>query len=148
MGRNLRSNSSVSGFLEAKGILQSGDTASIQEAKKEYWKEYKRQWKKAKRHCSKSYTILLSDKEANQVVKQSKRYHASPTSYIKAAALGSSHIIDPVAIGELRELMYLHYETLETMAEESTLPEQILNQALKEITEIEKRVFAVVMLKT
>jgi hypothetical protein len=130
-------------FLEQKALLDTADDKSIQEGKKQYWAEYRRKWKKAKRQQNKSYTILLNDYENRVVVKEAKNHHTSPTNYIKRAALTiGRQIKDPVAVGELRELLYTHYNTLQTLVDEKVLTEEVGNRALEEITEIEKKTFA------
>jgi hypothetical protein len=142
MKRKIKYTSSIFSFLERKGVLDTMDTGAIETAKKEYWTAYRRQWKKAKRQQSKSYTILLSDQEANLVIKEAKRYHTSPTGYIKRNALTVKQMADPVAVGELRELLYSHYNSLQAAIDTLIIPAQLGHCVLEEITEIEKKLFA------
>lgn len=129
-------------FLEQKGLLDAGDNQSIQEGKKQYWAEYRRKWKKAKRQQNKSYTILLNDHENRVVIREATNHHTSPTGYIKKAAVTGKQIADPVAIGELRALLYTHYNTLQTLIDENVLTEDMADSLLEEVTEIEKKTFA------
>jgi hypothetical protein len=132
-------------FLEEKGVLETGDNELIEDAKNQYWKNYRRQWKKDKRHDSKSYTILLNDDEARRVINEAKRYHTSPTQYIKETALTGKQIADPVAIGKLRELIYAYYNTLQTYIDKNFVSAHVGHKILEEITEIEKKTFALLM---
>ncbi len=134
-------------FLEQKGVLELGDAEAIAQAKKQYWKLYRSNWKKTKRHQSKSYTVLFTEHETEVVVQQAKRHHTSPTAYIKRAALETKTITDQVAVGKLRELLYRHYNTLQRLIDEKILPEQSGDTVLEEITTIEKNVFGLLRTK-
>ncbi|MGC4100873.1 hypothetical protein [Ferruginibacter sp.] len=130
-------------FLEQKGVLHTEDSDLIQRAKDEYWKNYRREWRKNKRHQNKSYTILLNYDEAKQVINEAKKYHASPTQYIKGTALAGKQIADPVAIGKLRELLYAHYNSLQAYIDKKILPESLGHKMMEDVAEIEKKTFAI-----
>lgn len=141
MKRALKHTSNLYTFLEAQGVLASRDTLAITEAKQKYWAQYKKAWKKAKRQESKSFTILLNFQEAKQVANQAKKFHTSSTNYIKQAAISSKDIIDKKSFGEIRQLLFQHYNKIDTMIVEGNLPQDIGSKLLLQVEEIEQKIF-------
>lgn len=113
MKRATKHNSNLYSYLEGTGVLETGNSQAIASAKKEYWKLYKRTWRKARRQSSISYTVLYTKHEAGQVQKNAKKYRTSPTNYIKQAALHGSHIPDNQTIGQIREMFFKYHDTVE-----------------------------------
>lgn len=141
MKRAIKQTSNLYTFLEAQGVLASGDAVAISEAKQKYWAQYKKAWKKAKRLESKSFTILFTYQEAKQIAKQADKFHTSSTNYIKQAAIRSKDISDKISIGEIRQLLYQHYNKINTTMIERNLPHVIGNELLIQIEQIEQKIF-------
>ena len=141
MKRAIKNTSNLYSFLEAQGVLTSGDKVAIIEAKQKYWAQYKKAWKKAKRQESKSFTILLNFQEAKQVANHAKKFHTSSTNYIKQAAISSKDIIDKISFGEIRQLLFQHYNMVNTMIVERNLPQDIGSKLLLQVEEIEHKLF-------
>ena len=141
MKRSIKKNAGVYAFLEASGLLENGTSEAIEQAKKQYWKDYKKKWKKEKQKECKTFEVVFSLQELKIIISGAKKYHTNPTNYIKQTALTNKQsIIDPVAIGEIRELVVSHHNTLLVLTEENELPEQIADQLLNQASELEKRV--------
>jgi len=127
-------------YLSDTGILETGTKDEINQAKKVYWSKYKKDWNKRKRGECKSFEILLNPAESNRIKKKAKEHHTSPTNYIKICALAKEHVVDPVTMGEIRELLVLYGSKLEDLVNEQLLPAQVGDELGTEFLLIEKRV--------
>lgn len=140
MKRKTKKGSGVYAYLEATGILQTGDAAAIEQAKKEYWTQIRKGYKRAKRQQCNSYTIFLTDTQLKVVAPIAKRQRYSITCFIKEAALSyctGQTITNKKNIGVLREATMLHYNTIEALHEEKQLPLRITTILLQETITIE-----------
>jgi hypothetical protein len=140
MKRKTKTSSTLYSFLEAQGVLETGNSEVILNAKKKYWAEYRRKWKKARRQERQSFDIFFSFKEMKIVTREAKKYHISITGYIKRSALMTKQIFDPVAVGEIRELLFFHHNSLESLSEENISSQHLVNQLVQQIVQIEKKV--------
>ena len=86
MGKRKKSDG-LYAFLDRQGVLATNDEALIQEAKRQYWAAYKRDWRKQQRKQSKSFTIYFTGKENSSIRKAAASQTMSPTKFIKRAAL-------------------------------------------------------------
>lgn len=106
---------SVYAFLSHEGILQTGNSILIEQGKQLYWRRYRAEWKKAKRHQSKSFTVLCSFKEAKIITAFAAQHNLSTTRFIKESALADKPLIDISLLGRLRELLILHHSELRSL---------------------------------
>jgi uncharacterized protein (DUF1778 family) len=142
MKRSIKRNSGMYSFLENSGLLENGTGEAIEQARKQYWRDFRREYKKARRHEYKSFEIPFSLKEREVIKMGAKRNHTSPTNYIKQSALANQHsIVNRTAIGEIRESVISHHNTLLGLKDENQLPESLTNQLLNQAAELEKRIF-------
>ncbi len=122
MRQDSNTRQSIYRFLEETGVLQSGDAAQIEAAKALYYRNYKRQWRKAKRHAEKVFEITLDANEYSIIETAAKKHNMSKTAFIKAAALAYSrqqYIVPRLEVlYELKELLALNYDALQQMQEE------------------------------
>ena len=141
MKKRIKKNAGVYAHLETTGLLENGTGKAIEDAKKKYWKEYRKIYNKIKRQENASFQILFSLKEVKIIQQKAEKYHTSPTNYIKQSALANNkNIFDPVVVGEIRELMILHHNALRTLAGENKLSQPISDRLLNQAAELEKRV--------
>lgn len=143
MARKIKRGSGIFEFLERTGLLENGSTKDIEQVKKQYWATVRKEWKQNKRKENKSYTIFLNPSELKIVAHSAKHYHNSVTNYIKQASLryGTNQIIiDRKIIGEIREAIILHYNTVQTLGEEHLLTERVATTLLREVEIIETKV--------
>ena len=141
MKRRIKKNDGVYAHLDATGLLENGTGKAIEQAKKQYWKEYRKKYNRIKRQENTSFQILFSYKEEEIIKQKAEKYHTSPTNYIKQSALANNkNIFDQVVVGEIRELMILHHNALRTLARENKLTPPISDRLLTQAAELEKRV--------
>lgn len=103
-------------YLEETGVLQSGNKATIEAATALYWRIYKREWRKAKRHAEKPFEILLTEKEEKIIQAAALKHGMSKTSYIKKAALTYSaqkYLVPNLEVlYEIKELLAINYDAI------------------------------------
>lgn len=141
MRRRIKKNSGIYAFLHASGVLEHGTSDDIEKAKKQYWAKYRKKYKQIKRKESKSFEIFFNFKESRIIATEAKKYHTSPTNYIKQSALRDTQgIVDRVAIGEIRQLVIRHHNMLLELVEENKLPQPTGSQLLTQISLLEERI--------
>ena len=99
-------------------MLESGNKLLIQDAKRRYWADYKKQWRRAKRAQSKVFTIYLDPKEYKCIGRAIAKSSTSLTRFIKQAALAMAQqatALDPATIGLVRECLALCCTDLEEL---------------------------------
>jgi hypothetical protein len=97
-------------FLESKGVLATGDDREIEAAKRLYWANYKREWKKEKRKQNRAFTIYFDPKDAASIRKASTIQRMSMTKFIAWAALsaaGKGSSCNPAMAGQVRQAIVL-----------------------------------------
>ncbi len=79
--------------LSKSGLLEHGNPEEIEREKAAYWRNYRREHKKAWRKSGHSVTIMLDDAE-NALVKGAAQIHSvSKTGFVKEAVLAFIMII-------------------------------------------------------
>lgn len=143
MKRKTKNGSAIYSYLDSQGVLEAGNNAQIQEAKKKYWADYRRKYKKIKRKESKSFEIFFSFKEMKIIKRETKRHRISSTNYIRQSALkvGKS-IIDPVAVGKIRKVLFMNYNVLLEISKQNKVTQELGNQLLEQMLDLEKKVLA------
>lgn len=140
MKRSIKKNAGVYAFLDRSGLLENGTGKAIEQAKKQYWKDYRKKYNKIKRQENTSFQIFFNFKKVKRITQEAKKYHTSPTNYIKQSALANNkNIFDPVVVGEIRELVILHHNALRTLTEENKLSQPISDKLLNQASELEKK---------
>lgn len=137
MKRAIKHTSSLFAFLEASGVLSTGDATAISAAKQEYYKLYKKNWNKQKRQESTSYTILYTHKEAIVVQQSAGKHNTSPTNYIKQISLSDSVMPDIRRVGELRAAVYKAHDFVTQYIATAAIPEHVGTALLQAIEEFE-----------
>ncbi len=140
MKRSIKRGSNIYSFLDSTGLLENGSSEQIELAKKQYWRKFRTEYKKNNRKENKSFEVPFDPSELKQITAQAKKSRTSPTNYIKQSALINKHsVIDPSILGEIRELIVSHYNTLLKLNYEKQLPELVAGQLLKQASTLEKR---------
>lgn len=141
MKRRSKKNAGVYTFLDNSGLLENGTGKAIEQAKKQYWKEYRKNYNRIKRQENTSFQILFNFTEEKIIKQKAEKFHTSPTNYIRQSALvNNKNIFDPVVVGEIRELVILHHNALRTLAGENKLSQPISDRLLNQASFLEKRV--------
>jgi hypothetical protein len=140
MKRWYKKSSGVYTYLDASGLLENGSGEAIEQAKKQYWNNYKKRWKKEKQKTTKMVEVVFSMSEFRIITREAERHHTNPTSYIKRSALANSRVIaDPAFIGEFREQLIMHHNSLQALAENNIMPLQVSCRLLEQMAGIEEK---------
>lgn len=141
MSRKINKNNGLYAFLDKQGVLESGNENLILVAKRKYWLEYKKNWNRIKLQEYKGFTIHYNQKELKVIKEAAEKYNTSITNFIKQSSLANKpNLVDPIAVGEIRELLALHFFFLQTLVEEDRLTSEQADQMLNKITNLEKEV--------
>jgi hypothetical protein len=123
MKRKLKSKSSVYSFLKSKNVLETGSNEDIQKVRTEYWREYKRNWRKNKRKKEKEFSISLNTDELKLLSVKAKRHKVSRTKFIKQACfayINKSFITpDTLEVRRISQLLSMTYNSIRELLEEN-----------------------------
>lgn len=143
MSKSTKKGSGVYAYLERIGMLEQGTPEEIALAKCAYWREQKREWKKAKRREQKLFEVFFSSAECKVLKAKAAPHNYSITRWIKQAALSGSDGITPETVGIVRQLLMQAYSNIETLCEEENVAYYVTEQLLALIAKAEKQVLAI-----
>lgn len=133
-------------YLDSIKVLENGTAIDIAQAKKDYYRIYKSQWRKNDRKHSKVFEILLKDDEYTEIAMAAKAHKLSKTRFIKTAALAYLDkrfiVPDMHSIGVIRQLLALNYSTLQSLFEENKLPFEIGRDLLRQMATLENSILS------
>ncbi|MFN8288987.1 MAG: hypothetical protein U0U70_01900 [Chitinophagaceae bacterium] len=127
-------------YLSDTGVLHTGNDEAIKQAKQEYWRQYRKQWKKNKRQQSKKYVLLFSFQEARVITKKAVARQLRPAQYIKQTALTGNDVIGTVLKGRIREQVLLFCFILDSLTETHQLEDTIKNEIIESATRLEEAI--------
>jgi hypothetical protein len=127
--------SGIYAYLSSSGVLDTGTSAEIANARKAYWRDYKRRWKAARR--KNTLTIIFSDTEMKQVSQSAKLLRLSRTRYIKQCALKQYVLPDT---GNIRDILFKTYNLLLTLSNVQNTSPEIGYELLNRLENLEKEV--------
>lgn len=144
MKRAIKKKSSLYAYLDTCGVLENGKEEDIRSAKRQYYKEYKRLWRKEKRRKEQEFTMSFSKEELEQITEAARKNKMSRTKYIKRTTLwhmSQVYIVpDIVEVRRISQWLAMHYNLLEQMIEDEKISSQLGNSLKRKIEEIEHQV--------
>ncbi len=140
MKRKVKSKSNIYTYLQSKGVLENGSHEEIQNARKEYWSEYKRNWRNEKRKKEKEFTISLNSDELKILSKAAKNHKISRTAFIKMAVFAYINTLfivpDSMEVRKITQLLSMNYNSIQELIDEekiNTLDGKIILQKIYEL---------------
>lgn len=125
MQSKIKKNSNLYHFLHKIGVLENGTPEEIQAARKEYWREYKRRWRKRRRRNEKEITISLCHEEWQLLSQEARCHKLSRTRFLKLACLAymnkSFVVPDVMQIRHISQLLAMTYNSLQEMLDENKI---------------------------
>jgi hypothetical protein len=118
--RNSKRNSGIYAYLEASGVLETGTIEDIAAMRKQYYREYKKNWRKEKRIREREFTVSYSDTELKVVEAAATGKHKTVPRFIKEAALAYCRkhwLIDATTLFEIRELLLKTYTAIDALTD-------------------------------
>lgn len=144
MKRSLKKRSTLYTYLESTKILETGTEEQINLAKKAYWKEYKRVWRKHKRRAEKELTLSFNRPEMKIVTDEARKHKMSRTGYIKRATLAYIDkiylVTDLEQVRRITQLLAMNYNIIQRMVEDGQLTSTLGNTVLAKVSDLEKQV--------
>jgi len=144
MKRAIKKRSSIYQYLESSGVLDNGTIEEIKAARKKYWMEYKRLWRKDKRRKEKEFTVSFSKDDLQLLTKVARRHKRKRTLFIKTATLAyinKTYIVpDEIEVRQIRQLLSMSYNSLEQQMEEEILSVEAGKVLLQLIQQLEREV--------
>lgn len=128
-------------YLEKEGVLQNANHSAILSIKKKYWSQYRREWNKLNRKSNKSFSLYFNSKQLNAIEEAAEKNNLKPTTFIKRSAIACStnqNFINPVILGELRELLAKQINLLQRVNEERKVTLQFGNELLERMIRLEE----------
>ena len=131
-------------YLLNSGILDNGTAEEIQNARREYWKIYKRNWRKSKRAQETEITCSFTDKEFDRIAKQAKLYKLSNPQFIKQAALAyidKKYLVpNELEVRKISQLLSQYIDVITDQLEENKLKGDAGNRILNKLEELENQI--------
>jgi hypothetical protein len=147
MKRKLNSKSSLYVFLKSSGVLENGTHEEIQKVKNDYWREYKRNWRKNKRKSGKEITISFTKDEFKEITSESKRHKLNRASFIKQACfayLNKSFIVpDLKEVKKISQILAMSYNSIQEMSEENKMDFKSGKSILEAFCKLEREILPV-----
>jgi predicted HicB family RNase H-like nuclease len=142
--RKAKANSNLYTHLRKSGVLEHGNHEQIQSARKEYWKEYKRLWKKDRRKKEKEFTISFNSEEQKILTEAAKRHKISRTAFIKQATfayINNSFVVpDSMEVKQIAQLLAMSYNSIQELFVEDKIDSQIGRVLFEKISDLEREI--------
>lgn len=126
-------------YLDKSGVLENGSRQAIDKVKSEYWRQYRKEWRKRQRQVCKSYTVFLTKAELKEISAVAANRKMNITQFIKTSTIESARnvvYIDKRVVGQIREFFFETYSRIESM----NPPKQVLER----FTELERKLLTLV----
>ncbi len=144
MKRAIRNKSSLYGYLDSTGVLEKGTSEEIASAKKEYYKVYKRNWRRQRRKTEKELTLSFNRDEMKLIHVEAKRHSLSNTRYIKRATLAYIDKIylvpEVMQVRGIAQKLSMVYNLLQEIVDERQINAALGSILLSKITSLESDV--------
>jgi len=133
MNRAIKKQSSLYIFLEP--YLETGDETAIAQAREQYWKNYKQNWKKQKRAEQKTFEISFTKQEWLVIKQVADTHNRSYARFIKASALAycqNTYLIpNQLAYNNIQQALTMLYNRLKDIQEDELLSAEACYQLLQ-----------------
>lgn len=125
-------------------FLATGHTNVIDEAKKQWRRIYKADWRRQKRRQTKEITTAWDKEEYKTLQEEAKRHKHSITRFIKESAVAymDKRYITPheAQVTKIMQLLALTYNGISELKEDAAIPADVGRKILFEIHELEREI--------
>lgn len=140
-------NQTVYKYLEDLGVLEHGSPEDIENARKQYWRQYRAAWRKAKRAQGREVTICLTKNESTQLSRKAAQFGLTVNQYLKEAALAQSkqEVMAPQesVMRTIHEQLVLNCTAIQHACEDAESAVEIEHRLIEQIAHLENMVMAV-----
>lgn len=131
----------VYAYLHQSGVLDSGTSEEIETARKEYWKIYKRNWRKNKRKEETEVTASFNDLEFIKIESQANIHNLSNPQFVKKAVLAyidKKYLVpNELTVRKISQLLSQYLDLITDELEEDNLMQDKSDLLLHKINELE-----------
>lgn len=142
MKRAIKKKSGLYEYLDRVKILETGSDQDIANARKEYWKGYKAEWRNRQRQETKEFTIVFAVQEAKDILEAARKHKRSRSNFIKEsciAYLNKRYIVpDRLAINSIRQQLAMNKNTLQKLFDENKVSYQTGTTLLNQMSALER----------
>lgn len=136
-----KNKSGIYQYLIQSGLFNTGSHDEIENAKKEYWRKYKADWRKQKRRQVNEITVSFTDQELRLITVEAKKNSFSPTRFIKEAAIAymsEKHVVPDIEeLRTIQQLLSMSYNSIMQVIEENRVPEETAKALFSKLANIE-----------
>ena len=147
MKRKVKSENSIYSHLQSSGVLEKGPHEEIQNVRKEYWKEYKRKWRVAKRRKEKEFTVSFKPDELKILTFEAKKHKLSRTQFIKDttfAYINNSFIVpDLIEVKKISQLLAMTYNSVQNLFDANKLNFDLGRDIMESINRLERELLPI-----
>jgi len=133
-------------YLEDMGVLEHGTSEDIENARKQYWRQYRAAWRKAKRAQGREVTICLTKIESAQLSHKAAQFGLTVNQYLKEAALAQSkqEVMAPQEslMRAIHEQLVLNCTAIQRVCEDADSAVEIEHRLIEQIARLENMVMA------
>jgi len=142
MKRKVNKENTIYSHLKTYGVLENGTHEDIQKVRSEYWREYKRKWRVAKRRMDKEFTVSFNSDELKILNQEAERHHLSRTQFIKDttfAYINNSYIVpDLLEIKRISQILAMTYNSIQELFEDNVIKFEVGRDLLDTINKLER----------
>lgn len=125
-------------------FLETGHQSAITEAKKEWRRKYKANWRKQKRKLVKEITTAWEKEEYRMLKEEARRHKESITRFIKRSAIAymdKRYVVpDEDKVTKMMQLLGLLYNRIQELTEDTTIPADAGRKVLFDVYELEREI--------
>ena len=148
MKHRIQNESGIYKYLKASGVLGQSSEA-IEAARRVYWNQYKRKWKKAKFKQEKAFTVSFNPIELKEISDAAALHSLSRSRFIKLAALAYVHkkylVPNIEAIYQVKTLLSLNYSALQELFDENIVPYSVGIELMSRMEQMEHEILKQLM---
>ena len=125
-------------------MLNTCDDALIQQAKKQYWQQYKSSWRVQQRKENVEITVILNSTEAKLIFDNAKKYKRSKSAFIKTTCISylqNRYVVpDILAVNTIKELLTMNYAAIKNLSDDNAIPYQTGTFLLNQLSGLETKI--------
>ncbi len=144
MKRKVNKENTIFKHLQTNGVLEKGTHEETQKIRSEYWKEYKRKWRVAKRRIDKEFTISFNPDELKVLTYESKKHKLSRTQFIKEttfAYINNSFIVpDILEVKRISQILAMTYNSVQDLFDANKLNFDLGRDIMESINRLEREI--------
>ncbi|MFN0189849.1 MAG: hypothetical protein ACKVQV_14195 [Bacteroidia bacterium] len=131
-------------YLKECGVLDHGTDKEIETARKEYWRIYKRNWRKNKRMEETEVTASFNDSEFKKLDAQAKTHNLSHPQFVKKTVLAymdKKYLVpNELEVRKISQLLSQYLDVITDEIEENNLTPDTGDMILHKIEELEYQI--------